>query len=130
MNRRVFLMLGAASAAMSAASADRARAWKLLTSTVTVNVVAVERLSSDLVHLRGGQSRETTTFLAKAEVANVIATEHGLSPGAVIDIRYDVVVPRPPSQPEPKLTAGDAKTLTLMGNGNSFEWMFWVRPDQ
>ena len=126
MNRRIFLMLSAASAAMSVASAGRACAMKLLTSTVTVNVVAVECLSSDLGHLSGGQSRETTTFLAKAEVATVFATEHGLSPGAVIDIRYDVVVPRPASWPEPKLTAGDAKTLTLMGSGNSFKWMYWV----
>ncbi len=57
---------------------------------------------------------ETTFFVAKAQIQKVFNTEHGLSPGSVIEIRYKVVVRQPPDPAFPHyLTLKAGETITL-----------------
>jgi hypothetical protein len=97
------------------------------TSTLTVNVQSVdpESFTRKNVHVPCGSSfaLETTKYVAKAQITKVLNTDHGLSPGAVIDIRYSVTVRQPPLPAfpvSPMLSPGETVTLTVFGEGGSF----------
>jgi hypothetical protein len=131
MNRRALLLSGsvALNAALLAAAMGGASAAQLPTSTVTVNVLSVDRESADREEARyPGRSPivfETTKFLAKAQIAKVLKSAHGLAAGDVIDIRYSVTVRQPPDpafRVKPTLSVGETRTLTVFGNGSSFTW--------
>jgi len=111
------------------APADGARAAKLRDSTLTVNVLSVDRQCFNREEFKD-RSRETTSFAAKAQILAVLNNEHGLSPGAVIEIRYDVVVwqPRLPGIRDSRtLKTGETVTLTVIGEGTTFQWQWTGR---
>jgi hypothetical protein len=125
MNRRSFLLLGAA--ALLVAPAATAPAARLPVSTVTVEILSVDRASFLREEYRAtGGWLEKTTYVAKARIETVVNTEHRLSPGGVIDIRYDVRVQQPPNPYNRSIAAslkvGDTWTLTVFGGSTSFEW--------
>jgi hypothetical protein len=128
MTRRSFVLRAAvALVAMLAASAGGAGAMRLPTSTLTVEILSNERESSNREEIRpAGQPRiafERTRFIAKARIAQVLATDHQLTPGTDIDIRYEVTV-RQPAHPgfrvKPPLNVGETVTLTVFGGQGSF----------
>jgi hypothetical protein len=119
-----FLLRGFLATSTSGASAAR-----LPVSTITVNVLSVDRESSHRDESRNPAQPDvvvdTTRFVARALIAAVLNTEHGLNPGAAIDIRYDVAVRHPPHPSFPvraRLNAGETVTLTVFGGGSSFYW--------
>ncbi len=120
-----FLLRGFLAASTSSASAAR-----LPVSTITVNILSVGQESfhrdKSLNPAQPDVAVDTTRFVARALITAVLSTEHGLNPGAAIDIRYDVAERRPPhpSFPvKPRLKAGDENvTLTVFGGGSSFYW--------
>jgi hypothetical protein len=131
MNRRSFLLLGAA-VSLLVASADVAPAQGPPLSTLTVKVLSVDRESSMRHTYRresfqsgessGGWS-ENTSFVAKAQIETVLNSDHGLSPGAVIDIHYIVVRSSVPAeQVLSNLTTGETVTLTIIRLPTGFLW--------
>jgi len=130
MNRRSFLLLGATCCGgILVACAGGARAMKLPTSTLTVNVLSMDRQSFDRQEFKEASgrnaSRETTSFVAKARVQTVLQSDHNLSPGVVIEIRYDVVVrqPRLPGAYDHRtLKTGETVTLTVYRGHGAFRW--------
>ena len=110
------------------ASSTGASAARLPVSTITVNVLSIDRES---VHRDESRNHaqpdviDTGNFLARAVITKVLNTEHGLSSGAIIDIRYDVAERHPPHPLFPvraRLNAGETVTLTVFGRGSSFYW--------
>jgi hypothetical protein len=101
-------------------------AARLPRSTVTVIVRSVDRESYNREETPApGVVMERTSFVARAEIVEVPHNEHGLTPGTVIDIRYDVVVRQPPGTMlrGKTLTPGETVTLIgLYGRGTSFTW--------
>jgi hypothetical protein len=131
MNRRSFLMCGAIAlnAVLATTGVASAARLRLPTSTLTVNVLVVDRESFNREEIQyPGQPAiafETTKYVAKAQITKVLESEHGLSAGAVINIRYSVTVRRPPHpafRVRPMLGAGETITLTVFGGGSSFDW--------
>ncbi len=130
MNWRSFLMCGSVALnAVLMVSISAASAARLPTSTLTVSVLSVDRESVNRQESQyPGQPViifETTRYVAKAQVINVVQSDHGLSAGTVVDIRYSVTVRQPPHpafRVRPTLNAGEMKTLTVFGGGNSFNW--------
>jgi hypothetical protein len=134
MSLRSFLQWG--SIALSAvlpgamlASSTGAPAARLPVSTITVNVLSVDRESVHRDESRNPAQPDvvidTGNFLARSVITKVLNTEHGLSPGAIIDIRYDVAERHPPNPSFPvraRLNAGETVTLTVFGRGSSFYW--------
>jgi hypothetical protein len=129
MNRRSFLLLGAAALV---APADVATAQGLALSTLTVKVLSVDREESERHTYRresfisgessGGWS-ERTWFVAKAQIETIANNNHGLSSGTVIDIRYVVIRSTVPSEEVASLLrTGDTVTLTLYRNQTGFWW--------
>ncbi len=108
---------------------EGAVAAPLPTSTLTVNILSVDRESSKRDETRyPGRPLvvfETTWFRARALIAEVLKTDHKLTAGAVIDIRYSITVREPPDPAyhvRPALSAGETKTVTVFGDGDSFIW--------
>jgi hypothetical protein len=131
MNRRSFLLLGAATSLL-VASTDGAPAQGLPLSTLTVKVLSVDRESLDRHTYRresfqtgessGGWS-EKTGFVAKAQIEAVLDNNHGLMSGAVIDIRYIAVKSTVPAEVRDRaLKAGETMTLTVFRNQTGFWW--------
>jgi hypothetical protein len=131
MNRRSFLLLGAATSLL-VASTDGAPAQGLPLSTLTVKVLSVDRESLDRHTYRresfqtgessGGWS-ENTAFVAKAQIEAVLDNNHGLMSGAVIDIRYIAVKSTVPAEVRDRaLKAGETMTLTVFRNQTGFWW--------
>jgi hypothetical protein len=125
MNRRFLVLFGAAACVI--AFTANAPAARLPVSTLTVNILSVDRASFLREEYKAtGGWLEKSTYVAKARIETVVNTEHGLSPGAVIDIRYDVRVQQPPNPYNRSIAAslkvGDIWTLTVFGGGTSFEW--------
>ena len=124
MNRRLFLLLGVpyCGAALTAPAA----AGRLTASKLVVNVLSVDRESSSHREYSGGVSVETTKFLAKAQIQEVLVNEHGLSPGAFIEIRFEVDV-RQPQLPKARdrgrLNPGEVATIWIVGDGSQFRWL-------
>jgi hypothetical protein len=99
MNRRTAMLLGVA-ASLLAMSTAIASAMRLPVSTLTVNILSVDRQTYERNDYRhesfklGGASREwyeeKTTYVAKAQIETVLVNDHGLNPATVIDIHYEV----------------------------------------
>jgi hypothetical protein len=127
MNRRIFHLLSAACCvAVLAALTGATRAWKLTTSKLIVKVMSVDRESSSRREYSGGVSVETTKFVAKAQIQEVLVNEHGLSPGAIVEIRYAVDVRQPPlpnARDRGRLNPGETTTVTVAGGGTRYEWI-------
>ena len=111
------------------AASTGASAVRLPVSTITVNVLSVDRESfhrdKSLNPAQPDGFIDTTRFVARALIAAVLNNEHGLNPGAAIDIRYDVAERHPPHPSFPvraRLNAGETVTLTVFGGGSSFYW--------
>jgi hypothetical protein len=131
MNRRSILLLGAA-AFLLVASADTAPAQGLPISTLSVKILSVDRESLDrhTYHRENFQSRESsggwsekTWFAAKAQIESVLNGDHGLSPGAIIEIRYIVVQSSVPAEVSDSiLKTGETVTLTVYEKAKSFWW--------
>lgn len=130
MNRGSFFICGSiALNAVLLMSISAASAARLPTSTLTVSVLSVDRESVNRQESQySGQPAiifETTKFVAKAQVINVVESDRGLSAGAVIDIRYRVTVRQPPHasfRVKPSLNAGEIKTITVFGSGSLYNW--------
>jgi hypothetical protein len=74
-----------------------AMAARLPTSALIVHVLSVDQESFNRSPAMlkdgkpfGDQWYETTGFIAKAQIQNVIRTDHGLTPGQTITIRYKI----------------------------------------
>jgi hypothetical protein len=107
-----------------------AMAARLPTSALIVHVLSVDQESFNRSPAMlkdgkpfGDQWYETTGFIAKAQIQNVIRTDHGLTPGQTITIRYKIRIGTP--QPIPlknrSLKAGEDTTVELMGRGTEYE---------
>ena len=127
--RSLFLFGPVVLGAILGLSSIKASAARLPTSTITVNVLSVDRESVNREEIRyPGQPSvafEKSNFVAKAKIANVVRTDHGLTPGAVIDIHYSVTVRDPPAPAfhvRSSLSAGEMATITVSGGGGSFVW--------
>jgi hypothetical protein len=146
MNRRTFVLLGTA-ASLLVATAVIAPAARLPVSTLTVNVLSVERQTYQRDDYRhesfkpAGPTREwyeeKTTYVAKAQIEAVLVNDHGLSPGAVIDIHYEVSGGSAPiyaRTPPLTVNAGERWTVGVFSGyvppkgGTSFEGMDWKQP--
>jgi hypothetical protein len=131
MNRRSFLLLCAAASPL-VASADFAAAQGLPLSTLTVKVLSVDRESLQRHTYRresfqtgesSGGWTENTAFVAKAQIEAVLDNNHGLAPGAVIEIRYVAVKSTVPAEVrDSALKAGETTTLTVFRNQTGFFW--------
>jgi hypothetical protein len=124
-----FLLGGFVLRGFLAASTGEASAARLPVSTITVNILSVDRESfhrdKSLNPAQADVVIDTTRFVARALLTAVLNTEHGLNPGAVIDIRYDVAERHPPHPSFPvraRLNAAETVTLTVFGGGSSFYW--------
>jgi hypothetical protein len=130
MNRRLFLLGTAAS--LLAAFAAIAPAATLPISTLSVKVMSVDRESLDRHTYRresfqsgessGGWS-EKTGFVAKAQIETVLNSDHGLRPGAIIEIRYIFVQSSVPAEVrDSTLKTGEKVTLTVYEAAKNFWW--------
>ncbi len=90
---------------------------------MTVDVLSVDRVSFSRKEYSNSTS-ETTKFVAKARIQKVLTNEHDLSPGSVIEIRYDVTVRKPPLRGgrSATLKAGETVTLSIFGSASTFTW--------
>jgi len=140
MNRRSLVLLGAATSLL-VASAAIAPAVRLEVSTLTVNILSVDRQAYERNDYRhesfkpGEPSRESyeenTTYVAKAQIETVLVNDHGLSPGTVIDIHYAVLGGSAPiyaRTPSLIVKPGERWTVNVFGGGTSFEGRGWKRP--
>jgi hypothetical protein len=144
MNRRSLVLLGAVS--LQVVSAAIAPAARLPVSTLTVHVLSVDRQTYERNDYRhesfkpGGSTREwyeeKTTFVAKAQIEAVVFNDHELSPGAVIDIHYEVrggSAPIYARTPPLNVQAGERWTVAVWNGysppkgGTSFEGRDWKR---
>src|SRR5271170_7643309 len=124
MNRRFFLLLSVASC--GAVLTVPAVAGRLTASKLVVNVLSVDRESSSRREYSGGVSVETTKFLAKAKIQEVLVDEHGLSPGASIEIHYEVDIRQPllpKARDRGRLNPGEVSTIWVTGDGSQFSWL-------
>ena len=111
----------------SAVLVSAAMAARLPTSTLVVQVLSVDqesfRREPAMVsqgNAVGEQRLETTGFVAKVQIQNVIQSDHGLAPGQTIEVHYTIrtATPRPLSFTDTPLEPGKNMTLTVMkGNG-------------
>jgi hypothetical protein len=111
----------------SAVLVSAAMAARLPTSTLVVQVLSVDqesfRREPAMVsqgNAVGEQRLETTGFVAKVQIQNVIQSDHGLAPGQTIEVHYTIrtATPRPRSSRDTPLEPGKNMTLTVMkGNG-------------
>jgi hypothetical protein len=140
MNRRTLVLLGAA-ASLLAASIANAPAVRLPVSTLNVNILSVDRQTYERNDHRhesfkpGGTSRdwyeEKTTYVAKAQIETVLVNDHGLSPGAIIDILYEVSggsAPMSARTPRFTVNPGERWTVDVFGGGTSFQGRGWKQP--
>jgi hypothetical protein len=130
MNRRLFLAAAPFSILVSAL-AGRGNAARLPLSTLTVQVLSVDQESFSRTPTMtsygepvGGMWFETTHFVAKAQIQKVLQTDHDLTAGRVIEIRYTVRVRTPRALPgsNPSLKAGETVTVTVSGGGDRYAW--------
>jgi hypothetical protein len=113
---------------VSAAMAARLPTSDLVVQVLSVEQVGFTRQKSDLFDhgqkVPGGVMLwETTTFVAKARIVNVIRTDHDLAAGEVIDVKYNIATTTPPLSPprgEP-LAPGQTVTVHVMGWNGKYE---------
>jgi hypothetical protein len=115
-------ILIAAASTVAIAFLGAALAARLPISTLTIEVLSVEEKLSKSETYANGQTIETTTFVARAKIQKIVQTDHGLSPGAVIDILYRRTRPSLPGRPNRFLEVGETVTLDVFGSGHSFTW--------
>jgi hypothetical protein len=146
MIRRTFVLLGTA-ASLLVATAAVAPAARLPVSTVTVNVLSVERKTYERDDYRHESFKpagptleryeEKTTYVAKAQIEAVLVNDHGLSPGTVIDIHYEVPGGSAPiyaRTPPLTVNAGERWTVGVFNGyappkgGTSFVGRGWSQP--
>ena len=121
MNRRSFILHGAALCA--AASVVPAYGARLPLSELVVVILSAEQQSFNRETYARGGSMEITRFIAQAKIQEVLNSDHGLSPGMVIEISYIIRLVQPSGrQNGPSLKAGDTVTLSVFGSGRAFEW--------
>jgi hypothetical protein len=79
-----------------------AMAARLLTSTLVVQVLSVDQESFRRVpamisqgQVVGGQWPETTGFVAKVQIQNVVRSDHSLAPGETVEIHYTIRTAQP-----------------------------------
>jgi hypothetical protein len=130
MNRRGFLMFAAACCGAitpAVAAAPDVGCCKLRSSKLVVKVLSVDPQLSNRAQYSGGVTVETTKFIAKVQIEQVLTDEHGLSPGQTIEISYDVRVRQPPLpnvRDRGRLDPGETTTLSIAGEGPSrFAWI-------
>jgi hypothetical protein len=124
MNRRSFLLSGAA--LCGAVLTTPAEAGRPTASKLVVNVLSVDRESSSRREYSGGVSVETTRFLAKVQIRELLVNEHKLNPGVVIEVRYEIDVREPPSpkaRDRGRLIPGELATIWIIGDGSQFKWL-------
>jgi hypothetical protein len=126
MNRRTFFLSALSSGLVLVAPAGRVRAAKLPTSRLTVSILSVDREAASVY--AGGTPTGKTTFVATAQILSVLDSDHGLSPGATIAIRYDLDERQQLQQPDRyrkvTLRSGETATLTVFGSGGDFRWHY------
>jgi hypothetical protein len=146
MNRRTFVLLGTATSLLVATAAI-APAARLPISTLNVKILSVERQTyerDDYRHesfIPAGSTREwyeeKTTYVAKAQIEAVLVNDHGLSPGAVIDIHYEVSGGSAPIYVRAHpltVNAGERWTVDVFSGyvspkgGTTFEGKGWKQP--
>jgi hypothetical protein len=145
MNRRAFLMSGAAS--LLVASTAVAPGARLPVSTVTVEILSVDPQSVQRDDYRretvkdGAVSStwsEKTAVITRARVKAVVVDDgHGLSPDAIIDLHYEVVrgpVGSAYGARAPEVKPGEIWTVGVVGGvgsykGTSFEPRGWTKSD-
>jgi hypothetical protein len=119
MNRRSFFCCGVTSAAcFLAALTSVAGSARLPTSTLLVDVLSVDRKSFESGRYANGSSWEKTSFVAKAQIRKILHSDHGLKPGDIIRIDYDVL--RPSRRAGTVLNQGANATVTVFGHGREF----------
>jgi hypothetical protein len=103
-----------------------AMAARLPTSTLDVRFLSVDQESfrRDPSSALSGQSFETTGYVARVQIQNVISTAHGLTAGQTIEVHYTIrkagALPlRSKSQP-PK--PGESRTINVMKAKSGYEW--------
>jgi hypothetical protein len=119
MNRRSFLIVGAAS--LVSPSLKTAHAARPQTCRLTVNVLSVDRKSATTSRNADGSLLGTASFVAKARVQQVLQNDLDVKSGDVIQIRYDVFdVLQPSEQPGTRrtgFTVGQTATLIVLRGG-------------
>jgi hypothetical protein len=114
----------------NAVYASAAMAARLPTSTLVVQVLSVDQESfhSEPAPVSQGnafgeQSFETSGFVAKAYIQNVVQSDHGLAAGETIEIHYKIrtAKPRPLTFKDKPLEPGKTMTLTVMKGDNGYE---------
>jgi hypothetical protein len=144
MNRRLFLRVAAMSPLVP--WADLASGARLPVSTVTVDILSVDPQSFERDEYRresfkdGAVSSlwtEKTAVITKARIKAVLLDDgHGLSPGTVIDLRYEVVRGSGPpySDRAPEVKPGETWTVGIWNGydppkgGTSFVARGWTKP--
>jgi hypothetical protein len=111
----------------NAVFASAAIAARLRTSTLVVQVLSVdqESLHSEPSPVSqgktfGDQSFETSFFVAKARIQDVIQNDYALAPGETIEIHYKIRTAKPRPLPFKDKPLEPGKTMTLevtKGNG-------------
>ena len=102
-----------------------AMAARLPTSTLVVRVLSVDQelFHRDRAPVVGEQWLESTGFVAKVRIQNVIRTDHGLAPGETIKVHYTICTAN--SLPLPHtatpLKPGENVTLEVFGHDDEYQ---------
>jgi hypothetical protein len=110
--------------------ASTAMAARLPTSTLRVLVLAVDQESFTVDppptvqgRAAGAQVIETTGFVAKVLIQDVVRTDHGLVSGDTIRVHYRILTGRPLPIPQTAapLQPGASVTLEVFGRDGDYE---------
>ena len=111
-------------------SISDAQAVKLPRSELVINVISVKKT----FHRRWNglkNPEEISKFVASARIQSVVNTEHGLLPGADIEVVYDIVVrydtvnrarTLPGTNQVKALNPGDTITVNVYADGTRFRY--------
>jgi hypothetical protein len=114
----------------SAVFVSTAMAARLPTSKLLVQVLSVDQESSTIdpplmIQGRavGEQVIETTGFVAKVLIQNVVRTDHGLASGDTIRVHYRILTGRPLPIPQTAvpLQPGESVTLEVFARDGEYE---------
>jgi hypothetical protein len=100
-----------------------AMAARLLTSELVGQVLSVDQASFHREPWTTSQGQvtawvEIAEFVAKIKVQDVVRTDHGLMPGAIIDVYYEIKMIGPKPLSNRPLKPGETVTLEVMGRMN------------
>jgi len=114
-----------------------AMAARALTSTLVVQILSVDQESFRRGPAMMSQGRpfgdqwlESTGYVAKAQIQNVIRSDHGLAPGEIIEIHYEIrtATPQPLPFTDARLKPGQSGTLTVSKAKSGYSWTCLVNP--